>query len=101
MEMCDCLQELIKHHNIRVEMMYELSKVLLETYPNVENTDVNDVVCEMMFDTEVSGANICAIANCFDEHGNWFIDEDLYITKNDELDECERDFGLKISDFLS
>ena len=109
MEMCDCLQELIDNNNLHVEMTYELIEVLLKTYLNVEETLVNDVVCEMMDGLAVNSANVCAIANCVDKEHDWFMDEELFILRDDELEDdcdcecenCECDFGPKISDYLS
>lgn len=102
MEMCECVRDLVDHHNMHVEMMYELIEALLDTYTNVEQTKVNDVMCETMETLIVESANICTIANCYDEEHDWFVDEDFFILRDDEIEEeCECCAGPKMSDFLS
>jgi hypothetical protein len=103
MEMCDCFVDLIEKHNEQLEHMYELAELLLETFPGIEQTDVNDAFCNVMNDLTEQSVQLCAMANCLDDV-NWYMDEEGFVFTdgtNDEEGECECCDGPRISDYLN
>ena len=102
MEMCDCLIDLIEQHNRELEHMYELAELLLETYSGIEDTDVNDVFCDVMNGMTEQSVRLCAIANCVSDV-EWYIDDEGFVfTEGTNSEECECDCECpKISDYLN
>lgn len=106
MEMCDCFANLIEQHNEQLNGMYGLAEILLETYPDVENTHVNEVFCELMNGMIEQSIQICAIANCVDDV-EWYTDEEGFLFTNgtNSEEECgccdECDCSPRIGDYLN
>lgn len=92
MEMCDCLVDLIEKHNEQLDTMYELAETLLETYPDIEETSVNDVFCNLMNVLTEQSVQLCAIANCV-SNVEWYMDEEGFVFANNfEIKECENHY---------
>ena len=103
MEMCECFAELIEQHNDQLDTMYGLANVLMETYPDVEDTYVNDAFCDAMNCVIEQGVHLCVMANC--SVGNkWYMDDDGFVFAHGlEIEECEccGECSPKISNYLS
>ena len=99
MEMCECFIDLIEKHNEQLDAMYGLANLLMEIYPDVEETNVNDAFCDAMNGLIEQGIHLCAMANCAEEE-KWYMDENGFVfTDGIEVEECER--SQKISNYLS
>ena len=89
MEMCDCFVDVIEKHNEQLDALYGMAEILLETYPDVEDTHVNDAFCDVMNGMIEQSVQLCAVANCV---GNveWYMDESGFLfTDGMEVEECE------------
>ena len=105
MEMCDCFVDVIDKHNEQLNTMYGLAELLLETFPDIEQTHVNDAFCEAMNGLMEQSIQLCAMANCVGDVEWYMNDEGFVFTEGVEVEECdccgECDCSPRISDYLS
>lgn len=76
----ELILDLIDIHNKHVDKMNEFAKVLLETYPDVENTPVNKAYSEAFNGVIINAVSLCCEANSYDG-GKWMTDEDWHVMK--------------------
>jgi hypothetical protein len=72
--------EAIEMHNEHVDKMQELAEVLLKTYPDVENTPVNNVFCEACNGIVGMSIWLCCEMNSIDV-GKWMTDENWHVVE--------------------
>ena len=102
MEMCDCFVDLIDQHNEQIDKMYSLGEHLLLNFPEIEQTEANDIFCEIMNGMMEQSIQLCAIANCI-SNAEWYMDEDGFVfTEGIEVEECDCcGHNHRISDYLN
>ena len=100
MEMCECFVDLINGHNEQLNTMSGLAELLIETFPNVELTDVNEVFCEAMNGLIEQSVQLCAMANCAGNE-EWFMDDKGYVFTECVDHEYCCNCDTKISDYLN
>lgn len=87
---CDTVLEAIDYHNEHVEDMQDLAEALLKQYPNIENTEVNDVFCKAFNSKNALAILLCCEMNSIDEDHGWMVTDDGYVVHEDEC-ECNGD----------
>ena len=74
--------DMVADHNEMVDRVLELGDMLLETYPDVEETEVNDAFCELHGKVVEMAIRVCCDANT--EVTGWYTDENWRVW-NDEV----------------
>lgn len=87
---CETIMEAVDMHNKHVEDMQDLAEALLKQYPNIENTDVNDVFCKAFDSMKGPAIFLCCEMNEFEEDQGWMVTDDGYVVREDEC-ECNGD----------
>ena len=85
---CETIMEAVDLHNAHVEDMQDLAEALLKQYPNIENTDVNDVFCKAFDSMKGPAIFLCCEMNEFEEDQGWMVTDDGYVVHEDEC-ECD------------
>lgn len=57
------LWDIIQLHNNHADAMQKLAKALIETYPDIEQTPVNDAFCEAFNSMGAEAVELCCEAN--------------------------------------
>ena len=81
---CENVMEAVDMHNKHVEDMQDLAEALLKQYPNIENTDVNDVFCKAFDSMKGPAIFLCCEMNEFEEDQGWMVTDDGYVVHADE-----------------
>ena len=74
----DSLLEAIEMHNNHVDKMQDLAQTLMDTYPDVENTDVDKAFGEAFNSIIGNAIYLCCEANGFN-NGKWGTTEDWHV----------------------
>ena len=77
---CDLL-EAIEMHNDHVEKMQDLAEILMNTYPNVESTPVNDAFIYAFNGLVGNAIYLCCEANSYG--GKWMTTSDWKVVDDD------------------
>jgi hypothetical protein len=76
----ETILDLIEMHNEHVDKMLELARVLLEAYPDIEDTPADTAYSEAFNGVIVNAISLCCEANSFDG-GKWMTDEDWHVVE--------------------
>lgn len=69
--------DMVADHNEMVERVLALGDALLETYPDVEETEVNEAFCELHSKMVEMAIRVCCDANT--EVTGWYTDEEWHV----------------------
>lgn len=82
----DAVFEAIDMHNDHVDKMKDLAHALLETYPNVENTPVNEAFNDAFGSMFGQAIWLCCEANSIDGDG-WMTTSDFHVVRDDDVED--------------
>lgn len=74
----DIIMEAIECHNDTVRELHALGQILLDTYPDVGNTPVNDAFFDLFDSMNETAIFLCCEANALN-NGKWATDDQLNI----------------------
>ena len=74
--------DMVADHNELVDRVLELGGILLDTYPDVEETEVDSAFCELHGKVVEMAIRVCCDANA--EVTGWYTDENWRVW-NDEI----------------
>ena len=79
--------EAIDYHNEMVDKMQDLAETLLKVYPNVEETEVNDVFCNAFGSLGTMAILLCCEANAIEDEHPWMTTGDWHVMCVDTIEE--------------
>lgn len=73
------LYEIINLYNDHADAMQNLAEKLIETYPDVESTPVNEAFCEAFNSMGAEATELCCEANAVEDKPKWSTTESWHV----------------------
>lgn len=80
------LHSMISYHNSIVDKMQNLAESLIETYEDVEETDVNNAYVDVWNEIIQEAIWLCCEINDIDD-GLWYTTDDWLVVKDEDVEE--------------
>lgn len=84
--------DVIEIHNKQIEKMQDLAQSLVDTFPNVDNTPVNEAFCNLYEVFAQMAILLCCEANSEDPDSKWATSEAWHVMSDDEFDNDNEDY---------